>query len=210
MRRETKRHETECPKWPINCDECDERVLREALPLHKQEECLETEMVCPHCSVHMKRGDHEWHVEQQCAETQVTCQFLPHGCDWSGKRGKLEEHLESAMGDHLSWTSERLESAYRDVDLLKKAVANTREVEAIHRHQLWKKLHELQARVDGKEAPASAIISIDLVEEEDIEEEEEEEEEEERDYPDNEDDEYEEDIDDDEEEEDNIDDAVSA
>jgi len=72
--RDRRRHIRTCPKFEIQCNECQATMKREALEAHKS-------------------------VAGDCPKTMIACPIK--GCRWRGKREDFHDHEKSAALDHV-------------------------------------------------------------------------------------------------------------
>ncbi|GIQ83092.1 hypothetical protein KIPB_004348 [Kipferlia bialata] len=92
-------HEEECLFVTVNCPFCERGCewtgLRGHVAAHVDEEgeCEYRDAKCPACSETLPLQELEAHLAQ-CDELVVTCPHATDGCEWEGRRGDLDQHLQ--------------------------------------------------------------------------------------------------------------------
>lgn len=130
----------DCPKRPVSCEWCADKVKADALAEHK-ENCLAAPVACSFgCSdVNVTRGNLEQH-KTTCAFKPIGCEFASVGCQFIGHAGQQAEHCsESTVKDqHLR--------------LMQTALAQSRE-KLLEREE---KLQVVETRAEAAENRADA------------------------------------------------------
>jgi hypothetical protein len=126
---------TECPKEMILCpyDRCGVQVLREVISFHN-ENCAYRRLCCEYCKESVAYLDLDKHfeiceylpttctnncgqmvpkkevvkhVEAECPKTIIACPFAYRGCTYKIERSMLDNHLNSSLGKHILFLSDK-------------------------------------------------------------------------------------------------------
>ncbi|XP_061204365.1 TNF receptor-associated factor 5 isoform X3 [Neopsephotus bourkii] len=87
---------------PCSNDGCCDQVLRKDLEEHLSQHCKFREEMCQYCNkyvvlVNIKTEKHH----AVCPEVEVDCPYRQYGCLVKVKRGKLAEHENGALREHI-------------------------------------------------------------------------------------------------------------
>ncbi|XP_028417569.1 TNF receptor-associated factor 3-like isoform X2 [Dendronephthya gigantea] len=94
---------SECEYRNVKCKYCQKDVEFASIQNHIRTSCEGTPVTCKYCKQKVLRRDTEDHELLICEEIPVDCVFQPVGCNHSKtlKRGKLEEHMNKGLPDHV-------------------------------------------------------------------------------------------------------------
>jgi len=101
-------HVSTCPHRPSECDLCQVKMLRREMRAHKKNVCPKAIQACPRaCGVSTERCLAPTH-EETCPNVLVKCKFPD--CPAEVKRGQLDEHIRTAMSEHLQIMCNKVET----------------------------------------------------------------------------------------------------
>ena len=80
-----------CLHHRVNCQYCDELCYVFDIESHETTECSFRKSPCPHCLNEVLHLDLETHTES-CPDATIHCTAVSYGCDFTAKRGAIDEH----------------------------------------------------------------------------------------------------------------------
>lgn len=80
-----------CLHHRVHCQYCDELYYVFDIESHETTECPFRKSPCPHCKNEFLHLDLETHSES-CPDATIPCIAVPYGCDFTAKRGAIDEH----------------------------------------------------------------------------------------------------------------------
>ncbi|XP_062505855.1 TNF receptor-associated factor 6-like [Corticium candelabrum] len=105
MRKDMDSHKkNECNRRAVGCCYCNGELEYEQMSGHYKT-CAKYPVACPHqCGVQIARECMEMHTsrEGECPNSPIQCDFASVGCQFIGKKTKLQNHLERDTKTHLS------------------------------------------------------------------------------------------------------------
>eukprot|EP01083_Nonionella_stella_P101333 287155_1 len=101
LQRNLKKHHGECPHFPMQCVECEERaILRINMATHIARFCPMTRIPCSECKEEIQRKNQKLHDENECSEALIECVFRTFGCKEKLKRKDEKKHILCAAVTH--------------------------------------------------------------------------------------------------------------
>ncbi|XP_061481267.1 TNF receptor-associated factor 5 isoform X3 [Rhineura floridana] len=83
------------------CQYCNQLVTLINLKIHERTDCPDYPLICPHgCLQIILTKEVEEHVSV-CPEVEIDCPYKQYGCSAKIKRGKLSEHVNVYLGEHM-------------------------------------------------------------------------------------------------------------
>ncbi|XP_077194590.1 TNF receptor-associated factor 5 isoform X2 [Paroedura picta] len=83
------------------CQHCNQPVILISLQVHEKTDCPRYPLICPHgCKQMILTKEVESHL-RVCPEVEIDCPFKPYGCLTKIKRGKLSEHENISLKEHM-------------------------------------------------------------------------------------------------------------
>ena len=95
----------ECLDARVKCFFCNTAMLKRNLLYHHHKVCANWPALCPNMCKEGKswtRSELTRHLQAGCDEETVKCKYASAGCSVQLKRMELKEHMQSAMGSHLT------------------------------------------------------------------------------------------------------------
>eukprot|EP01083_Nonionella_stella_P188532 695140_1 len=123
LQRNLKKHHGECPHFPMQCVECEERaILRINMATHIARFCPMTRIPCSECKEEIQRKNQKLHDENECSEALIECVFHSFGCKEKLKRKDEKKHVLSAAftHSHLMQVAKKQTKLEQTVKTLKK------------------------------------------------------------------------------------------
>nr|XP_056709081.1 TNF receptor-associated factor 5 isoform X2 [Euleptes europaea] len=97
-------HLQQCLFESVQCinEGCCEKVLQKDLKEHLDLQCSYRKELCQYCnqSIILIRSQVESHI-LVCPEVEIDCPYKPYGCPTKIKRGKLSEHENVSLREHM-------------------------------------------------------------------------------------------------------------
>ena len=117
VRRDTKTHMSECPRFPLRCAKCGkDNISRAGMATHVAAHCSQTQVECSKCRGTMKRAVLGRHLRVECPEALVACEYAAVGCEVQVRRRERKEHLRRHMAMHLRMTMCKLRHTSETLD----------------------------------------------------------------------------------------------
>ncbi|KAF5402634.1 TNF receptor-associated factor 4 [Paragonimus heterotremus] len=93
----------DCPKRPKKCKFCD-ATLMAVNELKHIAVCPKFPVSCPNgCKKHeIPRSQLTDHLTTECSKQELPCPFEPHGCQFRGRKKKIEAHVTETSLEHLT------------------------------------------------------------------------------------------------------------
>ena len=139
--RNVEEHLNDCLYQDVECEDCNETVLKLHLQTHKTNECPERRYKCPlckeeetyrsittthtsecpeaivecqntGCTVSVKRSELPLHTEV-CPKQIVQCPFNHMGCGFQSERDKLPVHIEKRITSHVDLVAQHVQIYHR-------------------------------------------------------------------------------------------------
>ena len=103
-KREISTHVTEhCTERKITCRFCAIQVKWKYLQIHYDDECAYYPTKCVNCGQsNIPKCKVDGHFENECLAIQIKCPFNVVGCEFTGLRVDVNEHIHSTMIAHLT------------------------------------------------------------------------------------------------------------
>jgi hypothetical protein len=105
MRKDRKHHkENLCCRRIVGCSYCDVQMEYQEISVHF-ETCTKYPVSCHYeCGMQIPRGEMDVHASREgsCSKSPLECDFAGAGCQFSGNRRQLQDHLEQNTVSHLS------------------------------------------------------------------------------------------------------------
>ena len=106
MRKDKNHHEENlCYRRIVSCSYCDVQLeYQEVVSVHF-ESCVRFPVGCHYgCGMQIPRGDMDVHTSREgiCSKSPLQCDFADAGCQFSGNRMQLEDHLRQSTVSHLN------------------------------------------------------------------------------------------------------------
>jgi hypothetical protein len=99
-----KDHLSNCQHRLSKCSLCESIVAFKDRHDH-EDNCPEQSIMCPfQCGCQIKRKNIDRHFQMECGEVTIECEYKAHGCQHTGKRKEVAEHVLSITGSttHMS------------------------------------------------------------------------------------------------------------
>lgn len=80
-----------CLHHHIHCHYCDKLCFEFNIESHETTECRLRKSPCPYCKTEVLHLDLETHAES-CPDATIPCTAAPYGCDFTAKRGAIDQH----------------------------------------------------------------------------------------------------------------------
>uniref|UniRef100_A0A8D0HEU7 TNF receptor-associated factor n=1 Tax=Sphenodon punctatus TaxID=8508 RepID=A0A8D0HEU7_SPHPU len=102
FRKELKDHlNLQCKYREEMCQYCKTFLVSFSLKNHEKNDCPDYPVHCPHdCSQMILKKEIEKHFSV-CPEAEIDCPYKPYGCLIKVKRGKLVEHENASLKEHM-------------------------------------------------------------------------------------------------------------
>lgn len=81
----------QCLHHRVHCHYCDEKCFLFEVESHENTECLLRKSPCVHCKNEVLHLDLKIHTET-CPYATIPCTAAPYGCDFTAKRGAIDQH----------------------------------------------------------------------------------------------------------------------
>ncbi|XP_030050508.1 TNF receptor-associated factor 5 isoform X1 [Microcaecilia unicolor] len=126
LRKALKDHlQYECKFREEMCQYCKQSMMSINLKNHEENYCPDFPVPCPnHCSQILTRDEVEDHLSSVCTEAELECPFKDYGCLVKDKRGKIQEHENDSLRDHMllvldrnSRLEEQISDLYQNLEL---------------------------------------------------------------------------------------------
>ena len=100
---ELENHLQDCRYMKIDCQHCKEKITKANEKDHCDNACVRIPVQCQqNCPMEIPREELQHHIDGECEKTLIECTFGAVGCKDMVERGKLQEHAEQKVNEHLS------------------------------------------------------------------------------------------------------------
>ena len=100
---ELENHLQDCQYMEIDCQHCKQTIKKANEKDHCDNACVRIPVQCPqNCPMEIPKDELQDHIKGECVKTLIQCTFRAVGCEAEVERGKLQEHAEQKVNDHLS------------------------------------------------------------------------------------------------------------
>lgn len=151
MRRDMEEHaNVVCWKRTVNCDYCDKKIEYWFLKIHHGD-CEKLPVQCVYdCDEMIARGEMDKHVSREgsCPNSQLDCDFKSVGCQFTGRRDELYNHVETNTTNHLLLVAADSKEQQRknelDMEMTKLELEETKQEVEMTKDELEKTRDELE------------------------------------------------------------------
>ncbi|XP_054838054.1 TNF receptor-associated factor 5 [Eublepharis macularius] len=104
LQKDLKEHlDLQCNYRKKLCQYCNQPIILINLKVHEKTDCPYYPLICPHgCKQIILTKEVESHVSV-CPEMEIDCPYKLYGCPTKIKRGKLSEHENISLREHMLW-----------------------------------------------------------------------------------------------------------
>lgn len=163
---DTESHLTECPEFPLQCDKCSkQKIPRSLMSIHIERVCPMALIQCDHCQEYVVRKYLQDHLKDDCPETNMHCVF--EGCAHRIKRKSMSEHIEQNVSSHLNMIRDELQGLKQKSSRIEsRIVSETTELKDDNKRldtrvdSVADELNRIIVRENGNERKMEVLVNV--------------------------------------------------